>query len=266
MFAAILYSCEAWGNVDGIAEEILLMERKALKRCLGVKNSVPNDIIYHELNIPDIIAKVMKQQQKFFAKIMLLEPEQAIVRQLVDRYSADEEYIQDQNSFLAHYMRLYADHMDSNTTHNHIIESNISERLDRLQSAETTKISLYKEITNLEHNNALYQSFVNDEIRMIITRWRLSCHKLRVETGRYTIPITPRNERFCKVCPVVEDELHALFHCPAHTFIRIKFHSLLCRYNTVTLMLNPQSTEDVVKIGMFIGEIERNMKKLKMCD
>ena len=265
MFAAILYSCEAWGNVDEIADEILLTERKALKRYLGVKNSVPNDIIYHELNIPDIIAKIMKQQQKFFAKIMLLEPEQAIVRQLVDKYSADEDYIQDQNSFLAHYLRLYADHMDSNTTHNNIVECNMRERCDRLQAGETTKISLYKEITNMEHNSILYQSFVNDELRMNITRWRLSCHKLQIETGRYTVPITPRNERLCKICTVVEDELHALFHCPAHTFIRVKFHSLLCKYNTVTLMLNPQSSEDVVKVGMYIGEIEKNMKKLKMC-
>ena len=265
MFAAILYSCEAWGNIDGIAEEILLMERKALKRCLGVKSSVPNDVIYHELNIPDIIAKILKQQQKFFAKIMLLEPEQAIVRQLVDRFCADEEYIQDQNSFLAHYLRLYADHMDSNTTHNHIIESNVKERLERLQSEETTKIALYKEITNLEHNNAFYQSFVNDELRMIVTRWRLSCHKLRVETGRYTVPITPRNERFCKICPIVEDEFHALFHCPAHTFVRLEFHTLLCKYNTVKLILNPQSPEDVVKVGMYIREVEKNMKKLKMC-
>ena len=63
---------------------------------------------------------------------MLLEPEQAIVRQLVDKYSADEDYIQDQNSFLAHYLRLYADHMDSNTTHNNIVECNMRERCDRL--------------------------------------------------------------------------------------------------------------------------------------
>ena len=53
---------------------------------------------------------------------MILEPEQAIVRQLVDRYRADEEYIQDPNSFLAHYLRLYADHMDSSTSQNNIID------------------------------------------------------------------------------------------------------------------------------------------------
>ena len=145
------------------------------------------------------------------------------------------------------------------------METNLRERKDRLLIEETTKITLYKEITNLEYNATLYQSFVNDELRMRITRWRLSCHKLRIETGRYTFPSIPRNERLCKICSVVEDELHALFQCPAHIFIRFKFHSILCKYNTVKLILNPQSREDVIMVGMFIGELEKNMTKLKMC-
>ena len=67
------------------------------------------------------------------------------------------------------------------------------------------------------------------------------------------------------MCLVVEDEDHALFHCHAHTFIRLKHHSLLCRLNTLNLMLNPQSSEDVVKVGVYITEIEKNMQELKMC-
>ena len=241
------------------------MERKALKCCLGVKSSVPNDIVYQELNIPDIVAKIMRLQQKFFAKIMMLEPEEAIVRQLLDKFIADEEYCSDEDSFLAYYLRLQADHMNSNTTANNIIENNIAERKNKLQNAETTRITTYKEITNLDYNNTLYNSFVNDELRITITRWRLSCHKLRIETGRYTYPITPRDERKCKMCLTVEDESHALFYCAAHTFIRIKFFPLLCKYTTVALLLNPQSAEDVVQVGTYIAAIEKNMQKLKMC-
>ena len=265
MFAAILYSCEAWGNIDGIKEQLLKMERKALKSCLGVKASVPNDIVYQELNIPDVIAKIIRLQQKFFAKIMILEPNEAIIRQLVDRFMADEEYCGDEDSFLAYYLRLQADHMDPNTTANNIIEKNITERKNRLLNEETTRITAYKEITNLEYNSVLYNSFVNDELRIVITRWRLSCHKLRIETGRYSYPIIPRDERRCRMCLTVEDESHALFTCPAHSFIRMKFFPLLCRYTTVTLLLNPQSSEDVIQVGTYIGEIEKNMQKLKMC-
>ena len=74
-----MYSCEAWENIEVIAEQILLTEKKALKRCIGVKSKVPNDIIYHELDIPDVIAKITKPQQRCFAKIMMLEPGQAII-------------------------------------------------------------------------------------------------------------------------------------------------------------------------------------------
>ena len=241
------------------------MERKALKSCLGVKNSVPNDIVYHELNIPDIIAKMIRHQQKFFAKIMILEPEEAIVWQLVDRFSAEEDYSNNEESFLAYYLRLQADHLDSNTTPNNIIENNVSERKNRLISENTTKINTYKEITNLEYSKILYNSFINDELRKIITRWRLSCHKLRIETGRYTNPITPREERKCKICLVVENEAHALLHCPAHTFIRMKYFSLLSRYTTVYQLLNPQCSKDMIQVGTYINEIEKNMVRLKMC-
>ena len=241
-------------------QQVLLMERKALKSCLGVKSNVSNDIIYHELNIPDIVAKIMKQQHKFFAKIMTLEPEEAIVRKLVDRFSADQDYVQDEHSYLAYYLRL-----QTYPTGKSITENNMMERKDRLQNGETTKMKQYKEITKLKYNKVLYNSFVNDELRTTITRWRLSCHKLRIETGRYTYPITAREERLCKLCLVVEDENHALFHCPAHAFIRLKYFSLLCTYNTVDTMLDPQNSGDIVKIGTYISEIEKNMKKLKMC-
>ena len=265
MFAAILYSHEAWGNLNSVKEQLLKMERKALKRCLGVKDNVPNDIVYQELNIPDVIAKMIRQQQKFFAKIMMLDPEEAILRQLVDRFSADEEYCENEDSFLAYYLHLQADHLDNNTTPNNIIERNVSERRNRLLSGETTKITTYKEITNLEYHELLYTSFVNDELRILITRWRMSCHNLRIETGRYTNPITPRDERNCKICLVVEDELHALFHCRAHIFIRMKYFSLLSKYTGVKQLLNPQCVKDMIQVGSYISEIEKNMVKHKMC-
>ena len=238
------------------------MERKALKCCLGVKSSVPNDIVYHELNICDVITKIRRLQHTFFAKIMTLEHEEAIVRQLVEKLMTDEDYCNNEDSFLAYYLHLLG---DSNTTPNERIKNNITERRNRLRNEETTRVTTYRQITNLEYNKVLYESFINDELRIAITRWRLSCHKLRIETGRYTYPITPRDERLCKMCRTVEDETHALFNCSAHTFIRMKFFSLLCKYTTVSHLLNPQTSEDMKQTGTYIIEIEKNMEKLKMC-
>ena len=46
MFATLLYSCEAWGNIDCIGEKLILIEKKALKSCLGVKKGTTDDLKY----------------------------------------------------------------------------------------------------------------------------------------------------------------------------------------------------------------------------
>ena len=67
-----------------------------------------------------------------------------------------------------------------------------------------------------------YEQYLDDircrKQRNYFTRLRLSCHKLKIETGRYTKPVTPRNERFCDFClslnlNCIDDELHFLLTC-----------------------------------------------------
>lgn len=51
LFAALLYSVEAWGDT-------LKIERDAFKRCLEVESATTNDLIYIELHRPDIISTI----------------------------------------------------------------------------------------------------------------------------------------------------------------------------------------------------------------
>jgi hypothetical protein len=47
---------------------------------------------------------------------------------------------------------------------------------------------------------------------------------LAIETGRYSKPKTPHNERFCKFCKdQVEDESHVLLTCPKYNILRQKY-------------------------------------------
>ena len=73
LFATILYSCEAWFNIDHLEEKLRLMEKKALKSCLGVKSSTPDDVIFQEVKRADIIAVIRDRQYNFFCKFKLLE-------------------------------------------------------------------------------------------------------------------------------------------------------------------------------------------------
>ena len=79
-----------------------------------------------------------------------------------------------------------------------------------------------------------------DDLRSILSRWRLSNHKLKIETGRYTVPLTPREERKCVTCNVVEDEYHALFICSCHQEIRTKYNNLHRKYTNVKSIFNPE--------------------------
>ena len=63
--------------------------------------------------------------------------------------------------------------------------------------------------------NFNYEDYLNwgtyDQRRMI-SKFRISCHKLEIERGRY-LNIPPKN-RFCKLCKnLVEDEIHFMFEC-----------------------------------------------------
>ena len=59
----------------------------------------------------------------------------------------------------------------------------------------------------------------NFEMRAKITKFRLSNHNLRIETGRHEK--IDKEERFCPFCPEkVEDEKHFLLVCPIYCHLR----------------------------------------------
>jgi hypothetical protein len=53
--------------------------------------------------------------------------------------------------------------------------------------------------------------------RKFISKLRLGCLEIRLETGRYARPRLPAEAKLCQVCDneneEVEDEIHFLFHC-----------------------------------------------------
>ena len=116
----------------------------------------------------------------------------------------------------------------------------------------------------MRFSETLYNSCLDDTKRTTITRWRLSSHRLKVETGRYTRPITARENRLCDVCRVVEDEYHAIYDCSVHRLIREKYRNIL-NFEDVNLqsLLNPSSVIEANNLGKFLNEIDENVKELE---
>ena len=70
-----------------------------------------------------------------------------------------------------------------------------------------------------------YQQYLNcvtiEKYRIALSRFRVSAHRLEVESGRWHKPNKiPYNERKCQLCNALEDEFHFLFECPLYFEIR----------------------------------------------
>ena len=242
VFSAILYGAETWGDLTSISEKILKVERQALKRILGVKSSTPSNLIYIELDRADIVAVTQDRQHNFITKLLSLEEDSAIVLKVL-------ELCKDLTI-----VRYYQNIRDDNR------KSNMGEKLDCANTATETHTKRYKEFTNLQHCNAIYDTFMREDLRIVITRWRLSCFDLAIETGRYNG--TAREDRLCSFCDVIEDEHHAIFQCTAYDTIREEFKNLLQENPTVKKILNPTNKEMAEKVGKYLKLIENRRKEL----
>ena len=87
LLAAILHSCETWGDLESHREELLLIERNALRAILGVKDSTPEDLIYVETDRTDIMIHIILRQYNFFQGFKNLTAQEAIAKEIWDIYS-----------------------------------------------------------------------------------------------------------------------------------------------------------------------------------
>ena len=175
-----------------------MTERKALKRILGIKSGTTNDLIYNELNIPDLKCLIMNRQYNFFMKLMNMQENQAIAKSIWLLYKGNRISAL-RNTMISYYSNLQKCPA----------QLNIQDRKIRIESSPNSMCIRYKNITKMIRPNLLYNSMVDDIQRTIITRWRLSCHSLYIETGRYKTPPIPRNDRVCIICAILEDEHHS---------------------------------------------------------
>ena len=248
LFASIFYSIEAWGDISQYGERILNIEKEALKRCLGVKGSTMNDLVYLELQRADMVAHVKDRQHKFYNKIVKLTTDESVVKSIWNLCKS----IEVTSSFTSYYESLQKDNKSID----------ISNRKAKVIDSGQSMCKRYTTIVGTNYCHVLYQSALQDSKRKIITRWRLSCHPLRIEKGRYTKPKTPREDRKCLICDEVDDEKHALFVCKAHRIIREQHRDILVTCDDVTKLLNPTTILDATRTACYLQAVEDNMKEL----
>ena len=243
MFQAILYGMECMGDISCIEKKLRNIEIKALKAILGIKKGTSNDLIFHELRRGTIIARIKDRQHNFYKKLSELSAENAIVKMIMEKCKDSE--------MIRYYESLAGD----------FITDEMRMREDKITASQLSMPQYYKEIGMMKESG-IYSSMLNDYYRRVITRWRLSNHNLRIETGRYTIPYTTRENRLCSLCGIVEDEHHVLFVCTRYEDLR-RDHVKLREYTNVGALLNP-NYDQMKNVANFLHGIEDRRKEMNL--
>lgn len=243
VLSSILNGSEAWGDLSHVKTKLETIELNLLKAALGVKKGTPTNLVYHELNRGSILTTLMDRQESLARKVDNLNEDDALVKCVWNRCL----------------------HLNICQYYNSL--SNVNYENDKLQRVQLLRESTksmderYRNLVGLEETHCIYDSYVIDSCRTVLTRWRLSNFELAVERQRYQRPKIDRDKRLCQTCLVMEDEHHVFFTCPLYTEIRKTHPNIFNETATVKKILNPTTRDTLYETANVLFQIEKIHKK-----
>jgi hypothetical protein len=229
----LCYGCEIWGMNK--ADKIENIHTHFLKNILGVKLQTQTNFVYGDLGRMPLKQQRIIQVLKFWLKIIKCDNVKLIkqtynlmlediernneitnwatsVRTILENlglnYAWIFQEIGNENIFIAEIKR----RLEDNFIQTWMSEVEASPRADTYKLFATFGFSKYIEQINI------------NKYRAALTRFRLSSHRLYIETGRWHKPHPiPRNERKCILCNTLEDEFHFLLECELYKDLRIRY-------------------------------------------
>ncbi len=119
------------------------------------------------------------------------------------------------------------------------------------QTQQQSKMQCYLSLKR-EYSMAEYLFTVSDKkLRSTLTRYRLSGHKLMIETGRHRQTWLPPEQRLCSHCDLnqMETELHFLTECSKYTDIQTVYYDKIQQIHPTFTTLPDQE-----KLAYLLGE------------
>ena len=230
--SSLLYGCESWFLND--FKEVKKKYIEALKALLGVRVTTRYDIILLETGMPTLKELICDRTVKFVRKNVRGDLETPL--------SKAYKICQNNNTKGYSYLKSLLDNPNNETIDNLRIE---------FINVQGTRADTYRSINpNLEvHRVYTSTSYIEEHKRISFTRFRLSSHHLKVETGRWSR--TPIDGRLCE-CGVVQDEDHVVFVCYKTNDLREKYRISRRVYKDVGELME---ICDEVKLVNFIHEV-----------
>ena len=185
------------------------MYRIAIKTALSIRSNTNNEIVYLESGLYPLEATIRRRQLAFWLRTKEAANNNAVIRYVV------ETAIRHNVEYITFYKEL-EEQYKTPTNCQLEIEREYKRKCSRKISDAATqdtnsKLGAYYEI-NPDCDNIQYDKLHELE-RITITRYRTGSHNLRIETGRHTNPITPREQRLCACGTEIQTLKHIVIEC-----------------------------------------------------
>ena len=137
------------------------------------------------------------------------------------------------------------------------------------------KLRFYKTLKGSFSQEPYITNILNRSQRTWLTRYRVSAvANLRIESGRYTRPVTPITQRVCKYCDSgsVDNERHAILECDTFRLKRNCFNGKisslnpnflnLSREQKLITLLCPSNQQIALCVSKYLGIITETRSKI----
>ena len=252
----LLYGCEVWGFEDTKIIEKVYSD--FLKYILHVKQSTPHFLLYGELGVFPLNILIKSKMVKFWTSLVIGQNNKlsSLLYDFVFRNNVNNRRNFKWSSFLK---RLFDDvglsyiWDEQNLPNAKWLVSNVKRVLtdSHIQSwytyINTSSKCLNYRIFKHEYIFERYLIILPPNIRQYLINYRLSNHRLPIETGRWNN--VERNERLCILCGNTHlgDEYHFLFDCSYFTSFRKKFLPSFCLTRPNTFKFDTLFNSKIVK-------------------
>ena len=240
ILSSLLYACESWLTVN--VKEVEKAYISALKSLLGVRVTTRSDTVMIESGMPSISERITKRTSVFLKKKLLGDHDHADETPLQKIYKICEAK---QTRGYKFFRKILTPTVA------------LPSRTEKFANEQGTKAVTYRSINPGLKVHPVYLSneYINERARITFSRFRLSSHSLKVETGRWSRIV--EDERLCGCGIGVQDESHVLLVCPKTEAIRLKF-------NVDTNVMNDIGTlMDSLDVNVLIPFVDCCMKVFK---
>jgi hypothetical protein len=234
------YGAAVWGYHKSDSVEII--HRKFMRKVLGVKKSTNVDALYGELGRYPM--KIYRQLLMVKYWLQLLKSENVLIKNVYKMLSQDANNGNSYNGLNWAFQiksilynigmpHVWLNQNSENISYNYIKQRllDIYKQTWHSNISDSSRLSSYSSFKQVFECEKYLDCLPAKKFQIALTRFRVSSHKLAIETGRYSN--IDRQQRKCLQCNmnVIESEFHFLLVCPKYRDLRIKYFSpYFCRW------------------------------------